>query len=370
MNPGLAAFHLGYRRNLDGVRGFAILLVLLDHGKIIGDGFGFIGVNTFFVLSGFLITSLLIEEYDASGKISFRFFYLRRALRLLPALIAMLVAFVIFVFLVDPHKRAVRELYEAFAALFYFTNWAEIYQMGRHISLAHTWSLSIEEQFYFIWPVMLWGFLRSSTRSSLLCWIMLGIFLSVLVRIGLLVGGVNNLSGNVLSINQWRLFAGTDTRADSLLLGSFAAVLVSSNFLPRQPWFKKTLALAAIISGAGLLVLGASAVDLPLLISVGWLFASLFGMGLIVHAAATDGLTAWILGNVSLVFIGQISYGLYIWHFPILVAMQQHNLPWQHLLYLIPVFAVALLSYYFIERPFLKLKHRFQKVNGSQIETK
>src|SRR3954463_15479865 len=88
-----SGFHLSYSRSLDGVRGMSIILVLLNHGALIGDGFGFIAVNTFFVLSGFLITSLLIAEWDKFGDISLRHFYLRRALRLLPALIAMLLAF-------------------------------------------------------------------------------------------------------------------------------------------------------------------------------------------------------------------------------------------------------------------------------------
>src|ERR1051325_9449434 len=153
-------FHLGYRRNLDGVRGLAILLVLINHSTLLGDGFGFVGVNTFFVLSGFLITCLLTEEYEKSGRISLRDFYMRRALRLLPALVTMLIAFVIFVFLTDPHKRAVRELHEALFALFYFSNWAGILRIGRHISLAHTWSLSVEEQFYIVWPLILLLLLR------------------------------------------------------------------------------------------------------------------------------------------------------------------------------------------------------------------
>src|SRR5579862_9372233 len=128
-------FHLGYRRNLDGIRGFAILGVVLGHGRILGDGYSFMGVNTFFVLSGFLITCLLVEEFERNGRISFCDFYIRRALRLLPALLAMLIAFVIYAFVVDPHKRALRELNEALFALFYCTNWTDICRIGRHISL-------------------------------------------------------------------------------------------------------------------------------------------------------------------------------------------------------------------------------------------
>jgi peptidoglycan/LPS O-acetylase OafA/YrhL len=156
MNPDPPPFHLGYRRSLDGIRGVAILFVVLVHDGIIRDTFGFIGINTFFVLSGFLITCLLVEEWDMSNDIRFREFYVRRALRLLPALLIMLIAFVVFAFFFDPRRKAIREFYEALRALFYFTNWARIFRIGRTVTLVHTWSLSVEEQFYFTWPFILY----------------------------------------------------------------------------------------------------------------------------------------------------------------------------------------------------------------------
>lgn len=363
MTSAAPPFHLGHRPGLDGIRGVAILLVLLDHGGILGDGFGFIGVNTFFVLSGFLITCLLVAEYDQLNDISFRKFYFRRALRLLPALVAMLLLFVLFSFIFDPHKRAVRELYEALIALFYFSNWSGIYHLGRHISLAHTWSLSIEEQFYIIWPAVLLFMLSRTKRSSLLCWIILGVFLSVLARIGLFVGDITNLSGNILPVNPDRLGMGTDTRADSLLLGCFAGVLVSSKLLPRQTWFGKLLQAAALVSGPVLLALGTCWIMSPFMVYFGWFLASVLAMTLILHLmSATPGLLHWLLENRLLVFTGQISYGLYVWHFPILKAMDQHHVPWRHMSYLIVVVLAALLSYYAIEKPCLRLKKKFQMV--------
>ena len=362
--PTAPPFHLGYRRGLDGIRGMSILFVLLCHGQIIGDGFGFIGVNTFFVLSGFLITCLLIEEYDKTNRISFSKFYTRRALRLLPALLVMLALFVIFSFILDPHGRAVREFHEALFALFYSTNWTTIYHIGRHISLAHTWSLSIEEQFYIFWPLLLLlGLKRTASRPSLLCWILLGVFLAVLGRIAVNMVCTTNIAGNILPVDPNRLFMGTDTRADSLVLGCFAGTLVSSNMLPHPAWFLKSLLAVAILAIPGLVWLATLWTVSPFMIHYGWFLASVLAMCLILHLiAARVSLLHWILENRFLVFTGKISYGLYVWHFPILKTMQLHNLPWEHLRYLLVVVPVALLSYYVIELPCLRLKKRFQKV--------
>jgi len=356
-------FHLGYRPSLDGLRGVAILMVLADHGGLAGDGFGFMGVNTFFVLSGFLITSLLVEEFDRTGQISFRQFYFRRALRLLPALIAMLVLFVVFSFAVDPYKRAVRELYEALTALFYYSNWAGIYHWGRHISLAHTWSLSIEEQFYIIWPAILLFALRRNSRSSLLCWIFLGTCMAVLIRIALFFCDTTNLAGNILPVNPDRLISGTDTRADSLLLGCFAGGLISSHLISEKVWRAFWLRTCAFVSLPTLLLLSTLWILAPWMVCFGWSLASALAMLLIIYLIkAPHGILHAVFENRLLVYTGQISYGLYLWHFPILKAMQQHQLPWQHMGYLILVIPVVLVSYYLIEKPCLTWKKRFQKV--------
>jgi peptidoglycan/LPS O-acetylase OafA/YrhL len=355
-----SGFHLSYSRSLDGVRGMSIILVLLNHGALIGDGFGFIAVNTFFVLSGFLITSLLIAEWDKFGDISLRHFYLRRALRLLPALIAMLLAFTVYVLLTDPHKRAIRELHEALRALFYFTNWGRIFRIGRNLSLAHAWSLSIEEQFYLIWPVLLLLFLRKTSRNSLLCWILLGIFLALLVRVGIYYTGREEIGGRFVPGHPDRLLMGLDTRADSLLAGCFAGVLVSSSLLPKGVWFQKLLKVTAIASAIALLGAGWFSSTAPWMIYIGWSLSSAFAMILVTHlVSAPRSLLHGLLENPMLVYVGQISYGLYIWHFPIVKALERHHLPWQHLIYLVPVFAVVQLSYYVVEKPCLELKKRF-----------
>jgi peptidoglycan/LPS O-acetylase OafA/YrhL len=358
--PVPPVFHQGYCKSFDGLRGVSIILVLLMHGQLLNDGFGFVGVNTFFVLSGFLITCLLVEEYDKNRRINLVRFYLRRALRLLPALVAMLAAFITYAFLADPYKRAWREVNEALFALFYVSNWAVIYHIGRHVSLVHTWSLSVEEQFYIIWPGILWFLLSRTTRSSLLCWIFLGVFLSALLRVGLYVADTTNLSGNILPVDPHRLLFGTDTRADSLLLGSFAGVLVASNLLTQTVLIRKWLQWVAILAVPVITWLGTYLTDSPPMMCAGWLLVSLLTMILVLHMATGNrSVLHWLLENPVLVFTGQISYALYVWHFPILEALYQHNLYWQHMFYLLIAVPVALGSYYFIERPCLKLKKRF-----------
>ena len=261
-------FHLGHHRSLDGIRGVAILLVLLVHGEVIPErSYAFIGVNSFFVLSGFLITCLLVQEYDKSNDISLRHFYLRRALRLLPALMTMLLAFVVFVLLTDHGEGAFQKIHQALFALFYSTNLAKILRVYPAVGtsyLDHTWSLSIEEQFYFVWPAILLFLLRKNSRDSLLCWILLGVFLSVCTRVIL-------FSGIVVSRDVNRLGLGPDTRADSLLLGCFVGVLIASNLLPRSDWFTKVLKKVAIISGIGLFIIGIFSPCTPVMIRVGWL---------------------------------------------------------------------------------------------------
>jgi peptidoglycan/LPS O-acetylase OafA/YrhL len=199
----------GYIPELDGMRGLAILAVMMFHTKRFLLG-GFIGVDIFFVLSGFLITTILVKEYDTTGHINFKHFYLRRILRLAPALILMLAVFSAFSILFLHAAELKRNLMQVLIVVCYATNWAralDFYPMG-HIS--HTWSLSMEDQFYILWPIMLLCLLRfvKSRRSvvSIICFLAL---LSWALRVFLARNGASTP----------RLQVGLDTRADALLVG-------------------------------------------------------------------------------------------------------------------------------------------------------
>ena len=160
--PPAAPFTLGYRPAFDGIRGVGVLIIMGAHSFIVGlTAAGILALQSFFVLSGFLITVLLAREWDRNGRIDLKNFYVRRALRLLPALLLFLVvstaivAFTFPEFLKAQHNRA------ALAALFYFYNWAFIYGwVNQATVIGHCWSLSVEEQFYLIWPVALILLLR------------------------------------------------------------------------------------------------------------------------------------------------------------------------------------------------------------------
>src|SRR5262249_10912041 len=149
--PGPASFHrLGYRRWLDGLRGLAILLVLAFHfGCLAG---GSLGVDVFFVLSGFLITTLLVEEWQGRGSIGLKHFYLRRGLRLLPAFLALLLICLACTFFAENAAEAAAGRKEVWVAGCYVSNWPELHRTSMP-TLGHTWSLSVEEQFYLLWPV-------------------------------------------------------------------------------------------------------------------------------------------------------------------------------------------------------------------------
>jgi len=148
-------------RALDGIRAVAVALVLADHGGVPGVSGGFLGVDVFFVLSGFLITSLLLDELGRTGRVDLRGFWIRRARRLLPALLAMVLAVVAArVFFPPAAVTSLRE--DAVAAFFWVANWAFVAQQTDYFSqgsppspLQHTWSLGVEEQFYLVWPILL-----------------------------------------------------------------------------------------------------------------------------------------------------------------------------------------------------------------------
>src|SRR5215212_7179064 len=217
---GAAGFRLGHRRSLDGVRGVAVLAVLAVHtnhlgGKSLLHG-GSLGVDIFFVLSGFLITGLLIEEWSRSGTISLLDFYRRRALRLVPALALMLLALSCFARLALSPREAEQTLRAIPLAFLYMTDFA-ISLDGRAAlgALRHTWSLAVEEQFYLLWPPLLLAALRARMSGRAIALLTLALALLVSLHRSTLWHGGAPVT---------RTYYGIDTRADALLLGCVAAM--------------------------------------------------------------------------------------------------------------------------------------------------
>jgi peptidoglycan/LPS O-acetylase OafA/YrhL len=362
---------LAYAPGLDGVRALAVTAVVLyhlgttgftlDHGRSLLAPGGFLGVDVFFVLSGFLITSLLLAERAETGRISIRTFYVRRARRLLPALYTMLLAVsVAAVFWY--HDYAARLKGDLIAALAYVTNWwliaggSSYFGAGTHPPLlTHLWSLALEEQFYLLWPLALIGLTYVRRRGS------------VIVIVGVTVLASTLLAAALFS--PWqdpsRIYYGTDTRLATPLLGALLAIAF-------RPWLWRpgTLrpAARATVTGAGMLAaiaLGVACVLLtdqsPVLYRGGFLaIAALAGL-LVIAAAHPDVALGRVLGVAPLRWLGERSYAIYLWHWPIFAVTQPGvNLTFgtetvglvvTTVLRIVLTLTAAALSYRFVEKP-------------------
>lgn len=315
---------LPYLPGLDGVRAIAVVAVLLFHlpQKVLPGGF--LGVDVFFVLSGFLITSLLLGELETTQRLRFGAFYARRARRLLPALLAVLAVTTVLVLTVARDAAAVFRQ-DLIAALTYTTNWWYIFDersyfevIGRPPMLLHLWSLGIEEQFYLVWPAVAflawkrWGSRGVAITAGV------GALLSTALMAFLAVQG-----DIPTSTDADRLYFGTDTHAMTVLVGAALAVMWRPGTLPRRiPRSAETT--VAVAGGGAILAL------LAIFVWAGesseWLYrGGFFVIALITallvmaasHPAARFGT---VLGNPVMGWLGTRSYGIYLWHWPIFLV--------------------------------------------------
>jgi peptidoglycan/LPS O-acetylase OafA/YrhL len=358
--PGLFNFHVARVPALDGVRGIAILLVFAAHTNPVLLSGGKIGVDLFFVLSGFLITSILLQEFRERGTIHLGYFYARRALRLLPALFSVIAFVVIFTWITRPSNLAIT-IWNAFGAMFYFYNWQIVvapypeYLSGRWM-FTHFWSLSIEEQFYTTWPllVLLMLGLRVPLRIRFLI-VAAGIVLPEIARLVV-------LSRDPSLHSVYMVYFRTDLHMDGLMWGALAAMLIEARLIPTGP-LRKIIAWGAPLALAGLIAIA----------SQNWLPDGRFGrfgvslVGLLsavlIYAAACCPLPFFnaALEYRPLRWIGMVSYGLYLWHWPLIRAAEDTH--WgplsQTILAFGATFAISAFSFYWYEKPFLRLKDRF-----------
>lgn len=316
------------RRELDGVRGIAILLVMAAHLAVPGFASGGVaGVTLFFVLSGYLITGILLRNGLAG-------FWRNRALRLLPALLLVIVATTAYGVTVGTRGIGSDDL----VALLYLSNWYRASGHWMHL-LSHTWSLSIEEQFYLMWPLVVLAFRRSPLSLAVVC--VAGALASVADRVFLWHGAA--------SIN--RVYFATDTRADGLLLGCALAAWVASGRRLTGRWM--LLAAAAAMTAA----MAPSGNFAVYVLAPG--FAAVAGVLLIAYAGR---FASAALRWRPLAWTGTISYGLYLWHVPIVWVLLPRLADWPLVarasLVLALAYTLATTSYYLVEVRFLRLKKR------------
>ena len=339
-----------FRPDLEGLRGVAILAVLLFHAGIPGTSGGFVGVDIFFVLSGFLITGLLLREREERGSISLSGFYARRARRILPAALVVLVAILVASWFVLPPLDIPDVAKDVFASALFVGNIRFAIQATDYFAadvvrspVLHYWSLGVEEQFYLLWPFLLVLAMRFGGRVRLSAGVLVAAVLVLSLVFAVVVTGIDA---------PWAFFS-LPGRAWQLALGALLAV--GAQRLARLPWQVTSLAgwagLAAVIASV---VLISADMPYPGLIA---LVPSLGAAGLILSGGGRLSVGA-LLAIRPLRFLGLISFSLYLVHWPILVLPaavlpfgEELPLTTRALLALASV-GVAVLSYRFIEQPF------------------
>ena len=359
--------HLSHVPALDGIRAVAVLVVMSYHGGVLFASGGFYGVDTFFTLSGFLITSLLLTEWKQSGAIRLTAFWVRRARRLLPALLLMLLGVGLYNALAVPPGTYPDLGWDGISTLLYGANWHFLVagsnyfaQTGPTSPLAHTWSLAVEEQFYLIWPLIVLGILklwRSTWGFLIVC--SAGALASAAEMAVLFSPGAID-----------RLYYGTDSHAQSLLVGATLAVALSmwaqrrrragAERSPDGPVHRRhDLATMALgfggVIGSVVLWTKVSAND-ALTYRGGFMLAALATSAVLLSVTLSPhSLIARGLAWAPLRYVGRVSYGMYVWHFPLFIFLDRSRTG----LTVYPLFvarvamtlAVATLSYHLLENP-------------------
>ena len=355
-----------YLPSIDSLRALAVLAVIIYHVDVNYLPGGFLGVDLFFVLSGYLISSLIIKEFRKTGTVNLYNFYIRRARRLLPAVYFMItVGLVVMVLFNEVLLR--KSHLDAIFGYIYSSNWWYIFHkldyfdsFGAQSPFKHLWSLAIEEQFYMIFPLLFLLVNRKKKSkdgtyklNKNFLYVVLGLILVSLIA-HILLFDINNIS---------RIYFGTDTRAFSLLVGVVGAILypmerLHAKVTPQQNMIYSVVSLVSIATLITVMIYTSE--YNTLLYRGGFLLVAILGLIVIISSGKQHTLMSRLLSFKPIVFIGKISYSLYLWHFPVLVLttpvseIGNPNIIFV-ILRVILTFILATASYVFVETPIRKL---------------
>lgn len=385
--PRLAASSR-YVPAIDGLRAFAVLAVIFYHMGLDWAPGGLMGVTVFFVISGYLINGLLVAEHERTGTISLTRFWLRRARRIIPAVLLAIAGTIVLCALISPALLD-KARPDIAPSLFFYNNWWQVFRdlsyfeaAGAPSPLTHYWSLAIEEQFYIVWPFLLMLLFRCKLGKKPMAAIIIVLACASALEMALLFDPHGDPS---------RIYYGTDTRAVSLLIGAWLALAWPSKAFDRHAEtrtriretgnghiFFREIESEPIgirkLGSKGLLLLNiagiAALVGLVLIVCFtngytsfpyygGIALTSVLSALLIAALVVPETWAARIMQVSPLVWIGKRSYGMYLWHFPIILLTSKLGMPidvpwWVRIAQLVIIFAIADLSYRFVEDPIRK----------------
>lgn len=339
-----------YIKEIDGLRALAVIMVLAYHLKMPFAKSGLLGVTVFFVISGYLITGILINEIEESGGVDLKNFWLRRIRRLLPAVLSMAVV-MIFVSAVVNRVVFTKGCNDLLSAVFGYNNWWQIFRKvsyfenaGAPSPFTHCWSLAIETQFYLIYPILLILLSKARNRGKVFAAVTAVLAMISVVLMGVLYSPDGDPS---------RVYYGTDTRAFSLLIGALAAIQKEYHIIKVKLRGK----LWAVIGSISVLIL----IGMMMLISSyssflyygGQAIVSVLAAFVVYAVTVSRSLLNIILGSSILKWVGDRSYSIYLWHYPIIVLMSggKRATWWIVILEVVLSVGFAELSYRFIETP-------------------